>query len=96
MLFRSDWSYTSQVNFNVTDNTDPYAIQEAFWLGSVRAAYTLPGSKVTVGAYVNNVTNQRYKNQAMLYQGGTNATNGHYPTGYGDPRIVGLSLSLKY
>ena len=96
LLLSTDWSYTSQVNFNVTDNTDPYAIQEAFWLGSLRAAYTLPGSKVTVGAYVNNVTDQRYKNQAMLYQGGTNATNGHYPTGYGEPRIVGLSLSLKY
>lgn len=92
----TDWTFTSKHNFNVTDDSDPYALQEKYWLGNVHASYTLPGSSVTLGAYVNNVTDKRYKNQAMLYQGGTNATNGHYPTGYGDPRTFGVSLTYTF
>ncbi|THF62791.1 TonB-dependent receptor [Pseudothauera nasutitermitis] len=92
----TDWSYTSRHHFNVTNDTDLYALQKAYWLGSVRANYTLPGEQIVIGAYVNNVTDKRYKNQAMLYQGGTNASNGHYPTGYGDPRTFGVSLTYKF
>ncbi|MCL2898313.1 TonB-dependent receptor [Brenneria tiliae] len=92
----TDWSYTSKHHFNVTNDSDLYALQQAYWLGSVHASYTLPGDRVTVGAYVNNVTDRRYKNQAMLYQGGTDATNGHYPTGYGDPRTFGVSLAYRF
>lgn len=65
----TDWSYTSKHHFNVTDDSDLYALQQAYWLGSVHASYTLPGDQVIIGAYVNNVTDRRYKNQAMLYQG---------------------------
>lgn len=96
LTFGTDWSYISKHNFNVTDNSDLYALQQAYWLGGVHTSYTLPGDHIVIGAYVNNVTDRRYKNQAMLYQGGTNALNGHYPTGYGDPRTFGMSLAYKF
>ena len=92
----TDWTYTSKLNFNVTNNTDPYALQDAYWLGNLRASYSTNHDKLIVGAYVNNVADKRYKNQAMLYQGAVAGAGGHYPTGYGDPRLFGLTLTLKY
>lgn len=97
LLLGTDWSYTSKHNFNVTDNTDPYALQDSYWIGNLQAAYSFRGDRVILGAYVKNVTNKRYKVQAMLYQGGlTDGTGGHYPTAYGELRTFGVSLTYKY
>lgn len=97
LLLGTDWSYTSKLNFNVTDNSDPYALQDSYWVGNLQASYSFNGDKVTVGAYVKNVADKRYKVQAMLYQGAlADGSGGHYPTGYGEPRTVGVSLTYKY
>lgn len=96
LTLANDWTYTSKTNFNVTDNSDPYALQEAYWLGNVRVSFALPGDKTILGAYVNNVTDKRYKTQAQLYAGAVNGAGGHYLTGYGDPRTFGVSLTFKY
>lgn len=93
----TDWSYTSKINFNVTDNSDPYALQDKYWLGNFHAEYALRHESVIIGAYVNNVTDKRYKTQAMLYQGAlSDGSGGHYPTAYGDPRTFGASITFKY
>ncbi len=86
----TDWSYNSKTNFNVTDNTDPYALQEGFWLGTLRASYTLPGGKTTIGAFVANVTNKTYKIQGQLY------SNARYNTTLGDPRTAGMTLVTRF
>lgn len=86
----TDWAYTGRHNFNITDNTDPYALQEGYWLGTVRASYEFPGSRTTLSAYVNNVTDKDYKVQAQLY------SNGFYPTRLGDPRIWGVTWTTRF
>ena len=81
------------------DTTSQYFRNASRVSGSVvrvRASYSTNHDKLTVGAYVNNVADKRYKNQAMLYQGAVAGAGGHYPTGYGDPRLFGLTLTLKY
>lgn len=86
----SDWAYSSKLNFNITNNTDPYTLQEGYWLGSVRAAYEFLDGRDSIGFYVNNVTNQVYKVQAMLY------SNGYYPTRLGDPRTYGVQFTTHF
>ena len=86
----TDWSYQSKTNFNVTDNTDPYALQKGFWLGTARASYAFAGDKVELGTFVNNVTNQNYKIQAQLY------SNNRYVTRLGDPRTFGVTLTSRF
>ncbi|BAL95896.1 TonB-dependent receptor [Rubrivivax gelatinosus] len=93
----ADWTYTSKVNFNVTDKTDPYALQTGYSLGSLHASYAFDHERLVVGAYVNNVADKRYKVQAMLYQGGlSDGSGGHYPTAYGDPRTFGANLTYRF
>lgn len=86
----TDWSYTGKHNFNITNNTDPYTLQEGYWLGTVRAAYDLAGGKTTIGVYVNNVTDKDYKVQAQLY------SNSYYATRLGDPRTYGVTLTTRF
>lgn len=86
----TDWSYQSETNFNVTDNTDPYALQESFWLGTARASYVFAGNRTELSLYANNVTNKDYKIQAQLYN------NNRYTTRLGDPRTVGLTLTTRF
>jgi iron complex outermembrane recepter protein len=78
------------LNFNITNNTDPYSLQKAYWLGSARAGYQFPDGKTSISAYVNNVTDKQYKVQAMLY------SNNYYPTRLGDPRTIGLLLTTRF
>jgi len=86
----TDWSYQSRTNFNVTNNTDPYALQESFWLGPARASYSFAGNKTVLSAFVNNVADKNYKIQAMLY------SNSRYNTRLGDPRTFGLTLTTRF
>jgi iron complex outermembrane receptor protein len=86
----TDWSYQSKTNFNVTNNTDPYALQERYWLGTLRASYAFAGDKTVVSAFVNNVADKDYKIQAMLY------ANSRYNTRLGDPRTVGVSVTTRF
>jgi len=86
----SDWSYQSKTNFNVTNNTDPYALQESFWLGTARASYSFAGNKTVLSAFVNNVADKNYKIQAMLY------SNSRYNTRLGDPRSFGVTLTTRF
>lgn len=88
--FATDWSYQSKTNFNVTDNTDPYALQKGFWLGTARASYAFAGDKVELSAFVNNLTNENYKIQAQLY------SNNRYVTRFGDPRTYGATLTTRF
>jgi iron complex outermembrane receptor protein len=86
----TDWSYNSKTNFNVTDNTDPFALQKGFWLGTLRASYVFAGGKTVLGVFVNNVTDKNYKIQAMLYN------SSRYNTRLGDPRTVGVTLTTRF
>ncbi|KLD78131.1 hypothetical protein Y886_12000 [Xanthomonas hyacinthi DSM 19077] len=86
----TDWSYTGRHNFNVTDRTDPYVVQEGYWLGTVRAGYDFNGGRTNVGVYANNVTDKVYKIQAQLY------SNGFYVTRLGDPRTYGVTLTTRF
>jgi iron complex outermembrane receptor protein len=89
----TDWSYQSQVNFNVQDYTNPATYQKSFWVGFLRASYWFPGDKVGLGVYVNNATNREYKVQAFP---GTSAPNTVHATAFGDPRTYGASLNVKF
>ena len=86
----TEWNYQSQTNFNVTNNTDPYALQPAYWLGNLQASYAFPGDKTVLSAFVANATNRLYKVQAMLY------SNNRYNTRFGDPRTFGMTLTTHF
>jgi iron complex outermembrane receptor protein len=88
--FGTDWAYSSKLNFNITNNTDPYTLQDGYWLGALRANYDFLNGKESIGAYVGNVTNKDYKVQAMLY------SNGYYPTRLGDPRMFGVTFTAHF
>ncbi|MFT4103222.1 MAG: TonB-dependent receptor [Burkholderiaceae bacterium] len=86
----ADWAWTGKHNFNVTDRTDPYVVQEGYWLGTVRAGYAFNGGRTDVDVYVNNVADKVYKIQAQLY-----AYN-YYTTRLGDPRTFGVTFTTRF
>lgn len=90
LTLATDWAYTGKHNFNVTDRTDPYVVQQGYWLGTVRAGYAFNEGKSSVGVYVNNVTDKDYKIQAQLY-----AYN-YYTTRLGDPRTWGVTFNTRF
>lgn len=64
-------------------------VQKAYGIGSVSADYTLSSGHFTIGAYVENVTDTRYK---ILDTANGQAT---YAV-YNEPRTYGVRLSYRY
>jgi iron complex outermembrane receptor protein len=86
----SNWNYRSHYFFVTNNETDPNQQQAAYTVGNLKLSYLPPGKKVTLTAYVNNVTDRFYKTNAIPY--GNNAI------GYSnsDPRTFGLSAVYRW
>lgn len=78
--------HTSRFNFDPAGVTS----QKAYELLSTRATYTFADDRFSVAAYVNNVTDTKYRSVVWAYAGVG------VPQLYGQPRTWGAELGFKF
>ena len=86
LVFNTDWGYRSKAYFNAVDQTSPFLIEKAYWLGNLSAGYVAPRQQYEVRLYVLNATDKIYRNTALI--------TGLYS--YGAPRTFGLSATYRF
>jgi iron complex outermembrane receptor protein len=105
LIFGTDWNATSRYYFFVNDQTNPNLQQGGYATGTVRLSYVTAADKVTITAYVNNVTDAQYKNHTLPgTTAGATTNSGAYVGGYAgngivywsEPRTYGLSLTTRW
>ena len=74
----------------VNDTGQRRYLQKAYALANISATWTDDSGRYSIGAYVENVTNKRYK---VYYASNTQA--GDYAV-YNAPRLIGVKLGLRY
>lgn len=86
LLFNTDWAFRSKAYFNAVDQTSPYLIEHAYWLGNLSAGYLSADKKYELRGYVLNVTDKIYRNTALI--------TGLYS--YGAPRTFGVAATYRF
>lgn len=89
-VLSTNWNRRSHYYFVTNNETDPNQQQDGYIVGNLRLSYLPPGKKVTLTAYVTNLTDRFYKTNAIPY--------GNSVVGYSnsDPRTVGLSAVYRW
>lgn len=99
LLLATDWRYSSHYYFYSNDEVDPDVTQQSYTLGDARLSYDL--KKLTLTAYVSNITDKIYKLHTLLE---TNSTapvpSGIYVGGdavaWSEGRIFGGSITVRF
>ena len=71
----------------------PEEYQKSYWQGDLQATYHDPSDRLTIGGFVNNVTNTTVKGQTFL------VTYSLVPTAYATlrpPRTYGVRLGYEF
>lgn len=92
VVLATDWTYTTRQFFYSNNQTDPNLQQAGYGLGNVRASYVTAGKKLTLTTYLNNVTDQLYKQHALP---GTSGATGD-SVYYGDGRTGGVAVTVRW
>ncbi|MFT4046977.1 MAG: TonB-dependent receptor [Solimonas sp.] len=96
VVFGTDWNAQSKYFFFANNQTNPNLMQGGYATGTVRLSYLTAADKVTVTAYVNNVTDALYKNHTLP---GTTSSGGYSNNAivyWSEPRTYGLSLTTRW
>jgi iron complex outermembrane receptor protein len=99
LLFATDWKYQSRYYFYSNDQVDANVTQGGFTLGDARLSYI--AGKLTVTAYVNNVTDKIYKQHTLLQSNSTAPTPSNIYLGgdtvsWSEGRIFGGSFTVHW
>ncbi|MGH8447258.1 MAG: TonB-dependent receptor, partial [Solimonas sp.] len=96
IVLGTDWNAQSKYYFFVNDQVNPNLQQGGYTTGAVRLSYVTAADKVTITAYVNNVTDALYKNHTLpgLTTGAGGGNNGIVY--WSEPRTYGLSLTTRF
>jgi iron complex outermembrane recepter protein len=90
MVFNTDWSYRSDSSFFVTQQNNALFRQGAYWLGNADIALLSSDDRFSIGMFVKNLADVRYRNFAFP------AFFGQVQTAFGDPRTYGVRLSTRF
>lgn len=99
LLFGTDWKYQSRYYFYTNDQVDANVTQAGYTLGDARVSYVV--GKITLTAYVNNLTDKIYKQHTLLQ---TNSTApfpssiylGGDTVSWSQGRIAGASVTARF
>lgn len=86
----TDWHYKSKFYFNALNQTTPVLQQSAYWVGNLRASYTLSDKKTEFFLAVRNIADDDYRTVQIA------PSNGSYKYTYGDPRSVSVGVTTKF
>ncbi|MDQ8035950.1 MAG: TonB-dependent receptor [Pedobacter sp.] len=92
IVLGTDWNYTTKFYFFTNNQTDSQLWQDPYAVGNVRASYVTADNKLNVTAYVNNVTDEQYKQHTLP---GTNGATGNIVY-WAEGLTGGLSLTTRW
>lgn len=87
---QTNWKYNSSQYLTVLN--PQVSLQPGYVVGDVRVSYELPGTRVEVAAYVNNVTNKWYR----LFSADLAGIFGNTDNLYAKPRVFGASVTYRF
>lgn len=98
IVIGTDWNTQSRSYFFVNDQTNPNLQQGGYTTGTLRLSYVTASDKLTVTAYVNNLTDAQYKNHTLPGLTGPGAPNPNQNAivYWNEPRTYGLSLTTRW
>jgi len=99
LLFGTDWKYQSKYFFYNNDQVDGNVTQAGYTLGDARLSYII--GKITLTAYVQNLTDKIYKEHTLLQTNSTapspsNIYLGGDTVSWSEGRIVGASITAHF
>ncbi|MFM0054105.1 TonB-dependent receptor [Paraburkholderia phytofirmans] len=87
--FSFNINYRSREYFSATRQAVPQLWQADYTVMNAHVAYTSSNQKCVLTGYVTNLTNKAYKKMELI------PSYGAYPVLYGDPRVFGLTFTVK-
>lgn len=92
IVLGTDWNYATKFYFFTNNQTDSQLWQDPYAVGNVRAAYVTADNKLNVTAYINNVTDEQFKQHTLPGTAGATGNIVYWAEGL----TGGLALTARW